>query len=153
MAFQVPTSMKVEHDELHETLKQATEAGGRTGTAAKRVAAIMHAHFESEEAFALPPLGLLPQLAADTIEPGMADVLPLTDMLKQEMPRMLSEHEQIVAALKKLMAAATSEKKYKYVRFAEKLMLHAQNEEQVAYPTAILIGEYVRWKLNMPTPA
>jgi len=33
------------------------------------------------------------------------------------------------------------------VHFAEKLMLHAQTEEQVSYPTSILIGRYVKSKL------
>lgn len=35
-----------------------------------------------------------------------------------------------------------------YSQVAEKLILHAQSEEEVAYPTAILIGEYVRLKLK-----
>jgi len=32
--------------------------------------------------------------------------------------------------------------------FAEKLMLHAQTEEEIFYPAAILVGEYVKSKLN-----
>ena len=30
-----------------------------------------------------------------------------------------------------------------YVHFAEKLTMHAQTEEQVLYPAAILVGEYL----------
>ncbi|MCC2663020.1 MAG: hypothetical protein K0S35_942, partial [Geminicoccaceae bacterium] len=33
-------------------------------------------------------------------------------------------------------------------QFAEKLKLHAQTEEQVLYPAAIVLGDYVRLKLN-----
>ena len=32
--------------------------------------------------------------------------------------------------------------------FADKLILHAQTEEEVSYPTAILIGEYLKLKLG-----
>jgi hypothetical protein len=60
---------------------------------------------------------------------------------------MLSEHQDIVAALKKLIEAASAENKPDVVHFAEKLMLHAQSEEEVAYPTAMLIGRYVKSKL------
>jgi hypothetical protein len=36
-----------------------------------------------------------------------------------------------------------------HIHFAEKLTLHARNEEEVSYPTAILIGEYVKLKLGV----
>lgn len=71
----------------------------------------------------------------------------MTDKLEAELPTMLSEHQDIVAALKKLIEAASAENKPDVVQFAEKLMLHAQAEEQVAYPTALLIGRYVKLKL------
>jgi len=51
-----------------------------------------------------------------------------------------------VAALKKLTSAAAEEKLPEPARFAEKLILHAQTEEEVLYPAAILVGEYL--KLN-----
>ena len=52
-----------------------------------------------------------------------------------------------VAALEKLIEAAKTENRPDVVYFAEKLMLHAQAEEQVSYPTSLLIGHYVKSKL------
>ena len=78
----------------------------------------------------------------------MADVLAMTDKLKAELPEMLVEHKSIVAALEKLSVAAEKAGKGEYVDFSKALILHAQTEEEVAYPTAILIGEYVREKLR-----
>ncbi len=147
MKFEIPQAMKAEHDELHNELVQATKAAGRTGDAAKAVAKVLHAHFVKEEEYALPPLGLLPALAQGKVEPGMAEVLAMTDKLAAELPQMLAEHKQIVAALEKLMAAAKAEQRLDVVSFAEKLMLHALAEEQVAYPTALLIGRYVKARL------
>ncbi len=95
----------------------------------------------------MPPLGLLVALAQDKFEPGMAEVLKMTDKLEAELPTMLAEHKDIVAALNKLIEAAKAENRPDVVHFAEKLMLHAEAEEQVAYPTAILVGRYVKQKL------
>ncbi len=147
MKFETPHSMKVEHDELHADLVRATKAGGKTADAAKIVAKLLHAHFVKEETYALPPLGLLPALAAGNVVPEMREVLAMTDALEAELPQMLAEHKQIVAALETLIAAARAENKPEAVAFAEHLLLHAQGEEQVAYPTALLIGRYVKANL------
>ena len=62
---------------------------------------------------------------------------------------MLEEYKSIVAALEKLSAAAKKANKMEYAEFTTKLMLHAQTEEEVSYPTAILIGEHIREKLRL----
>jgi hypothetical protein len=148
MEFKIPHAMEVEHEELHNDLTKAIQSGGETGAAARKVAEALHAHFESEEKFALPPLGLLPALAEGKITPDMAQVFKMTDTLKAELPRMLEEHQAIVAALGKMIGCARKERKMEHIHFAEKLMLHAQNEEEVSYPTSILIGEYLKLKLK-----
>ena len=96
----------------------------------------------------MPPLGLLSMLAQGQVTPEMRDVLAMTDKLKAELPRMVEEHQAIVAALEKLVAAARQEGKPEYALFADKLMLHAQNEEEVLYPAAILVGEYLKLRSN-----
>jgi hypothetical protein len=148
MKFLIPEPLKAEHAELHAELVDATQAGGRVGEAAKEVAKRLHPHFVLEEECALPPLGLLASLAKGAVDPDMAEALALTDRLETELPGMLAEHKEIVAALGELVAAAKVEKKPKHARFAEKLMLHAQTEEEVLYPTAVLIGRYLRLKLG-----
>ncbi len=62
----------------------------------------------------------------------------MTDKLRAELPTMLSGHKDIVSALEKLVAAAVAENKPGIARFAEKLRLHAESEEQVSYPAASL---------------
>lgn len=149
MKFEIPKPMKIEHDELHAELVNATKAGGRTGDAAKAVAKVLHPHFVKEEEFALPPLGLLTKLIHGGVEPEMADVLKMTDRLETELPQMLSEHKDIVAALNNLIDVARAENKPEAAQFAEKLMIHAKAEEEVSYPTALLIGRYVKSKLGV----
>jgi hypothetical protein len=144
MEFNIPSPLKGEHEELHEELAKATKVAGKIGDAARAVAQILHPHFVKEEEYALPPLGLLPRLAAGDVTPEMADVLALTERLKAELPQMLEEHKAIVAALSHLVEVAKQEHKLEYAHFAEKLMLHAQTEEEVLYPTATMIGEYLK---------
>jgi len=148
MKFNIPNPLKAEHEELHNMLKQATHHSGKTGDAAKTVANLMHPHFVKEEEFALPPLGLLPLLASGKFSEEMKLVLPMTDKLKKELPEMLAEHQKIVAALNVLLQHAKTENHPEVVDFAEKLILHAKTEEEVSYPAAILIGDYIKLRLG-----
>lgn len=148
MQLEIPESLKHEHEELHAELKKAIKAGGKVGDAAKAVADVLHPHFVKEEEYAMPPLALLSALAEGEVTQEMKDVLQMTEKLKEDLPDMLKEHKSIVASLKNLMDVAKKENKMEYYEFAEKLMLHAQNEEEVLYPAAILVGEYLREKLK-----
>ena len=149
MKFEIPPTLKVEHEELHGILRKATKEPGDVGDSAKALAELMHPHFIKEEEYALPPLGLLHKLAQGKVTPDMKEVLSLTDKLKAELSQMLGEHMLIVTALEKLSLAAKKAEKMEYVKFAEALTRHAQTEEEVSYPAAILIGEYVRVKLGL----
>jgi len=144
MTFDIPGPMKVEHDELHSNLAQLTKAGGRTGAAAKSVAEVLDPHFAKENEYALPPLSLLVPLSQGKFACNMTEVLKMTDKLEAGMPAMLSEHKDIAAALKKLKDAATAENKPAGVQFAEHLAAHAQTQEEITYPTAWLVGRYVK---------
>lgn len=149
MELSGPKSLKIEHDQLHEDLRSAIAKGGRTGDAARMVAGRLHPHFQHEEEFAIPPLGLLAALSRDetTVSADMASkAISLSDRLGDELPRMLAEHQEIVAALALLITAAKDENHHDVAQFAEKLMLHAQTEEEVLYPAAIILGRYLKLK-------
>ena len=153
MKFEIPKPLQIEHQELHATLVKATNEPGAVGEAAREVARLLHPHFVREEEFALPPIALLADIALRGVTPQMAEVLPLTRRLRAELPAMLAEHERIVAALEKLRAAARGAELAEYERFADALVLHAQTEEQVLYPAAILVGEHVERILKDAVPA
>lgn len=143
---EVPASVKAEHKELYEELEEATKVRGEVGEAARAVEEILRPHFIKEEEYALPPLAFLPHLAEEKAGPQVLDVISMTDRLKVDLPQMLREHKQIVWALNRLAAAAKKSKKTEQLRFSEKLVLHAQNEEEILYPAAILVGEYLKLK-------
>ncbi len=145
-AVAIPKSVRAEHEEIHSALVRATRAPGRTGAAAKELAKVLDPHFKREEEIALAPLGLLAPLSAGERIPDAAasDALKMSDTLKAELPRMLEEHKHIRAAAEKLGKAARAERRPAEQRLAEQLGLHAQNEEEVTYPAAVLVGELLR---------
>lgn len=146
MIFEIPGSLKAEHKELHETLAKYTKLPGKTGTAAREVAKLLHPHFIKEEAYALPPLGLLADLAKGKTTSNSKEAIALSDKLKNDFTEMLSEHQQIVTALQELYQAAKDERHPDVMHFTESLKLHAQTEEEVLYPAAILVGAYLKLK-------
>ena len=148
--IQIPKSVQAEHEAIHSLLVEATQAPGRVGGAAKELAEVLHPHFVREEQIALPPLGLLAPLAAGAPvpEPVLSEAVTMTDSLRSELPRMLEEHRRIRAAVEKLRLAARAEQATKYQQLADQLALHAQTEEEVLYPAAVLVGDIIRARLQ-----
>jgi hypothetical protein len=140
----IPGSMRAEHEEIHKALERATQAPGRVGEAARALAKVLQPHFEREEQIALPPLGLLAPLARGEFTREMLEVLPMTDSLRSELPRMLTEHTAIRTATARLEEIARAERDTPVMRLAERLARHAQSEEELFYPAAVLVGEIVR---------
>ncbi|HET7366094.1 MAG TPA: hemerythrin domain-containing protein [Burkholderiales bacterium] len=143
MKFEIPAPLREEHDELHAELEEATRAPGAVGEAAREVARLMHPHFMREEEFALPPLGLLAGVVRGARRAEMREAIAMARRLKAELPAMFAEHRQIVAALAKLRAAARDARLPQYERFAHALVRHAETEELVLYPAAVLLGEHL----------
>lgn len=148
MEYHTPRALEVEHENIHRDLSKLITDGGKVGEAAQAVAEALHAHFRSEEQYAMPPLSLLAPLAEGKLEEGMFDIVPLVERLKSELPQMLVEHQAIIAALGNLKRAGDGEKNPAALSFVDRLTLHAQTEEQVYYPGAILVGDYLRLKLE-----
>lgn len=146
--FKVPEALQWQHDLMRDRLARAVNEGGRTGEAARAVVQALRPHVVKEEDFALPALGLLPHLVAGKVSPVMRGVVAMTDRLKNQYQQMLAEHERIVAAVRRLAEAGREEGKVEYAGFAEKLILHMKTEEQLLYPAAILVGEYLKLKLT-----
>lgn len=136
-----PRTIKAEHRELHHMLTRAVESGGRTGEAARLVADLMHPHMLKEEEFSLPPLSVLAHLVRGEPVPDAEVVVAMGRKLKAEFDSLVKEHDEIVRALQRLIVTAREDGRPEIVDFAEKLVLHAEMEEEVLYPAAILAGE------------
>jgi hypothetical protein len=142
--IQIPEAMRLEHAEIHNRLVEATKMPGQVGEAARELMAVLDPHFVREEQIALPPLGLLAPLSRGEFTPEMREVLPMTDALRAELPRMLSEHKAILTATVRLGEAAKVAGNAAVEDLAQTLKVHAESEEEIFYPAALLVGELVR---------
>ncbi len=136
----IPALLKAEHGKLLDELGLAAKVSGPAGDTARTVANLLHAHFLEAEEFALPPLGVLRALVRGEPVADARRVIAMAARLKTSLRRMLEEHRAILAALRKFEAASNSD----CHRLALKIFSHFRMEEEVMYPAAILVGEYLK---------
>lgn len=148
MKIEIPQSVRLGHQALRQAVTAATREPGKLGAAAQRVARLLEPHIRREEAFALPPLGLIAEIARGDFTPEMAEVLPYTGWLQDNLKNMLAEHRMLRAALEEFLEAARAAGQLEYASFAAELIHQARLEEEVLYPAAILVGHYVRLRLK-----
>jgi hypothetical protein len=147
MELIIPQALIEDHKDMKAELAHAVEEGGKVGEAAQALRTVILPHIEREEKFALPPLGLLPIVSKGEVDYDMNEAVFLADQLKEEMPKMLSEHAAILAAINQLDEAARLEGKKQYQGMAAMMRLHLEEEEQVYYPAALLVGVYLHTRL------
>lgn len=148
MFFRIPDSLRSEHEALHTTLLRAGREPGDLGRAASDLARRLHPHMLREEGLVFPNLGLLRQLGAGVINPEMADAARNAARIEQELPHLVAEHKDIGEALQRMLDAARAADATDYAEFAWRLLEHLRMEEEVLYPAAIVVGQYVRARLG-----
>ena len=146
---QTTRSLRLSHDEVRAELVRATIAGGRIAVAAKRLAQVCLPHFEREEQYVFPVLGLLPDLVRGLARPDMARVLPLISNFNAKHDGLDDEHRLIQSAIDVLLEAAHHEQNREVAEFAYNLRLHEKIEDEVIYPTVIMIDNYLRERLSI----
>jgi hypothetical protein len=68
----------------------------------------------------------------------------LAERLKSELPGLVSEHKDIIEALEQLASAARDEGHPEIARLADQLKQRIRLEEEVLYPAAVIVGEYLK---------
>ena len=140
----VPASIKSEHEYLLAQIDKMALFQDSTGIVAIKLKELMHHHFSEEEDYVLPPLGLLPLLAGGKIPDQGKAVVQLTEKLKTQLTHLSVEHQMIKAYIGELKEAAVKENHPGVIEFEKAVSKHAETEEEVFFPAAILIGEYLK---------
>ena len=140
----MPSSIKTEHDSLLARLQVITLFQDSTGIAAKKLLELMEHHFREEEDFVFPPLGLLPSLASGEISEKREEVIQLTEKLKSQLAHMSVEHQLIKTYMNDLEQAARKDNHAGIIAFIHDVNKHATIEEEIYFPAAILVGEYLK---------
>ncbi len=141
MEIQLPEPLRIEHEEMMESLQQRAALESLVGEKVRVIIDMIVPHMEREEMMVLKPLALLDQVAlgkqVDTS--GIEDAVAL----KKSLPVMYAEHREISRALGRLAEAARVEKDSDTALIAEKIMMHIRLEEEILYPAAIILSEYL----------
>lgn len=143
-----PHALLKEHVTVQGRLNELAREPGAVGAAAKKILAVMVPHDQREEEFVFPLLGLVDDLAAGKAGPDMAWALAMSDRVKAEQKQLYTEHSAIIAAVNELAAAARDRHDANLEAFAEEVAASEVNDGEVEYPTAILVGMYLRTQLK-----
>lgn len=144
MKPKIPKSIKNGHENLCTELQAITALGGNIGETAKHLEDVMYKHFQKEEEYALPPLGFLLALSEGSWEIDSEAAIKMADRLQSKLSELKEEHTQISKALQNLKMVAEAEGEISAKQFVKDLTLHVDIEDQVLYPTTILIGNYLK---------
>ena len=139
-----PHALRMAHKYLLEDLARALEDTAGVGDVAREIDRVLPAHLKREEAMALQPLGLLRGLARDATSADITRVVAMAVEIERDLPGLLEEHRTIAEKSQRLADVARRERKPQYAGLVERLWLHARIDEEVLYPSAILLGEYLK---------
>ena len=150
MPLTTPQSLLHEHQKLHDDIARAAHLPGAIGQAADRVARILQTHVRKEEAYALPPLGMINDALKPAPDPAQSrELVLLADELQTHMKDMLAEHRMLMAALQEFVTATREAGRVDLAEVAVRLLAHIRLEEEVIYPAALMLGQYLKLKLKL----
>jgi hypothetical protein len=144
-----PNSVQLQHAQIIGRLESYARQSGPIGAAAQKALAFLKAHYAKEEEVVLPPLGLLSALLKDGVSKAdMERALKMAENTKAAGDELYAEHAQITALMTELADTANESNERELVRLATRVAAQSLNDMEVLHPTTVLIGEYVRMKLQ-----
>lgn len=152
MELKVPQALRLEHVQLREKLYALMKESSDLGVAARTVMELFYLHAVKEEERVLPALEVLPQLAQGQILDSMTSLKDIAADLRRGLyEELFEDHKAIVAALKTVSQLALAHGRTDYVKFVDCFILHAQMEEEILYPAALVTAEYFQLLLQCRT--
>ncbi len=143
----IPQSVALEHKSVLAYLRRIAEKPTAEGAAAQKVIDLLVPHMAKEEEFILPPLTLLPELAAGKVTPDMRWAIPLAERVQKEQAALLKIHDGLSEAFIALLDAAETENDEVTVGFTKDLAADDLGDREVTEPLTILVGKVLRSRL------
>ncbi len=143
----IPQSLIVEHQDTLERLTELTHHRGAVGQEARKALALFKAHTAREQEYILPPLTLLPDLAAGKVTPDMAWALTMADRVRADRAQIDQEHVQVTEVMTALFNAGQRAKDKEAMDFARSGVADSLNDSELLEPMVLMIGDTLRSKL------
>lgn len=144
MKLKAPKAIIHGHANIISELNEVLAIGGEIAKKAKQLKDAMVPHFKKEEEYALPPLGLLLAFTDEKWEINAEEAIKMAANLKLKLVEMKHDHSQITHVMNELKLIGEKEHNYIVKMFVKTLTLHIEMEDEVLYPTTILIGNYLK---------
>ena len=151
-ALQVPQSIGYEHEQIIKELTNFAKREVAHAATAQKALVVIKAHYAREEAFVLPPLALLPKIAKGPISKDMSSkelepAIAMADRTKAALPELQNDHIQITSLMNELIEAGQADHDEELTRLATRVAAQSLNDLEIAQPTTIQIGDYLRLRL------
>ncbi len=155
--LRAPKFLEEEHSELMNALRKASKSSDETGRAVRRLLEKLEPHFEAEERFVTPCLAALTPLAEGNMTVS-SQILPLLTELEKRYSAFYEEHKVIRERALAVRKVAARDGCSDIVDLIDGLTHHADVEEELLYPAALVSGRYVaamslKTEAHMPTRA
>ena len=121
-----------------------------SGSAATKALVIVRAHYAKEEAFVLPPLGLLPFITKGEISKDMEPAIAMGARVRATLAEFQKDHIEITSLMNELIEAGTKTHDDELVRLATWVASQSLTHIEVLMPASIMIGDYLRQRLPKP---
>jgi hypothetical protein len=148
---EIPQSIQMDHA---DTLAQLTELAKRpapVGPIAEKALEMVKRHIQRENEYILPPLTLLAALAEGKVTNEMKWAIEMADKVKANREDIFIEHSRITDIMSALLSAAETAGDTEAADAAKAMVAGSLGDMEVEEPTTILIGEYLRSRLQ-PAP-
>jgi hypothetical protein len=140
----LPEALRLSHAELTVALTRASRSGARIKAVADTVIQLLESHFQHEEAKVLRILGLLAPLAADRFKVEWLEDFSEWEELETNESALGLEQNALITAAENLLAIAREEDAAEALDFAERVILRVRLDQEVLYPGALFIRNYLR---------
>ena len=150
--LQVPQSIRYEHDQIIKDLTNFATREVAHAAAVEKALTVIKAHYAKEEEFVLPPLALLPRIARGAISKDMSSkemepAIAMADRTKAALPELQNDHIQITSLMNELIEVGQADHDEELTRLATRVAAQSLNDLEIAQPTTIQIGDYLRLRL------
>lgn len=142
--IKTPQAITHGHTNLCYELKGIIDRHKAFRSQAKNLYKVMSEHFEKEEKYALPPLGLLLVLSEGNWQLNEEVSIEMSESVKKRFNELKKEHGLITKLMQELKIIAESEDIFELKMFLNNLYFHMELEDQVLYPTTVLISNYLK---------
>ncbi len=147
IVHEIPQSIRLQHEENVRVLGDLARDHGGVGRAARAALDLLQRHHARENEYILPPLTLLPAIAAGAITKDMSWAIAMADKLKATREEVFFEHAAITEAMNDLLNEANLANNAAAAEFAMGAVADSLSDMEVQEPAAIMVGDAVRTRL------